>query len=108
MLKNRMLNRGIRVINQAISGLLRFSAWCSVVMSCCGSVCRNPDIATTLVSMPTVEEVHKNVMAVKEGLEICERSKDLRDIEEPCLEEVKEILKPIMNETWQQGLQENN
>lgn len=61
----------------------------------------NPDIATTLVSMPTVEEVHKNVMAVKEGLEICERSKDLRDIEERCLEEVKEILKPIMNETWQ-------
>lgn len=67
---------------------------CPPVMS------RNPDIATTLVGMPTVNEVRENVATAQ--------SPSLTDKESKCLSEVLEMLSPVHNRTWPSGRPENN
>lgn len=67
-----------------------------------------PDISTTLSSMLTVNEVSQNVNATLEALGIKKCASDTQDIEAQCMVDIKNVLQPVMNVTWRQGLLENN
>ena len=56
----------------------------------------HPAIATTFVGMPTVGNVRSNVRWIEEPLN------------EELLAEVREILRPIQDQTWPSGCAENN
>lgn len=62
--------------------------------------CRNTEISSTLVGMPTVAQVRQNVETAKLDT--------LSETEAACLTEVQHLLEPIHNHTWPSGLPENN
>ncbi|CAM6117508.1 unnamed protein product [Calypogeia fissa] len=64
----------------------------------------NPEIATTVVGMCSVEQVHRNIQAVKEMLD----NKGYDGLDKEMLEEVETILHPVKNITWHSGREENN
>ncbi|KAK1359154.1 L-galactose dehydrogenase [Heracleum sosnowskyi] len=57
----------------------------------------NKDIASVLVGMNSVQQVEENVASAKELA--------TAGIDEKTLSEVKEILKPVKNQTWPSGIQ---
>lgn len=56
----------------------------------------HPDIATTFVGMPTVGNVRSNLRWIEEP------------VNEELLAEVREILRPVQDQTWPSGRAENN
>ncbi|KAG0605707.1 hypothetical protein M758_9G081500 [Ceratodon purpureus] len=62
---------------------------------------KNPIIPTTLVGMPSVNEVRENV---KTAMELQQGA----SIDEELLQQVEQVLKPVKNLTWLSGLKENN
>ncbi|KAK9868557.1 hypothetical protein WJX84_008651 [Apatococcus fuscideae] len=63
-------------------------------------------VSTVLIGMATPEEVKQNVKAALEALGKLENPNKVK--EEKMMEEVKEILKPVHNQTWEVGRPENN
>lgn len=56
----------------------------------------NPSVHTTIVGTAKVENIKRNVQWMDEG------------IDDELLQSVLEILKPVINKTWNSGLPENN
>ena len=67
---------------------------------------KNGDISTTLVGLCTVAQVNENCDAVLQALGVVESPTDAAEAE--AMEQVKTLLKPVMNVTWPSGLPENN
>jgi L-galactose dehydrogenase len=61
---------------------------------------KNPEISTIVVGMCSVEQVHRNIQAVKDEKNIAQ--------DKETLQEVEAILKPVKNLTWPSGKAENN
>lgn len=85
-------------------------------LCCCSClVCRNPDIATTLVGMCTCDIVRANIATTLEALNLSqEQSEGLAEHSsqqwraECVVQEVQRILAPVKDATWPSGRPENN
>jgi L-galactose dehydrogenase len=74
---------------------------------------RNPDIATTLVGMCTVDQVNQNCDAALHALGlVLDSEKNLSNTtpreEEEALDAMQSILAPVKNISWSSGRPENN
>lgn len=69
-------------------------------------VCRNSDICTTLVGMPTSQQVHANVQTTLEAVGLVETPDS--DKEAAVLQEIQRILGSIKDVCWPSGRPENN
>ena len=86
-----------------------------LVLLLLSSLCRNPDIATTLVGMCTCDIVRSNIATTLEALNLsqqqseglAEHSSQQRKTES-LLQEVQRILAPVKDVAWPSGRQENN
>lgn len=65
-----------------------------------------PEIATTLVGMPTCDQVAINVTATLQALGVQQNPN--ADAEAAAMSEIRSIVAPVLNMTWPSGRPENN